>query len=206
MNLSGSSLVMKRDIVFLLDGSDDVRNRFPAILAFVAKVVDSFDLDQEKDKVAVVQYSNNAEANFNLNSYNTKEDVVANIANLKPKGGLPQYIGTALQFVRDNVFVSNAGGRSHEGAKQILIIFAGGRSRDSPQGPANALKTAGVVIFAVGSGMSNSAEMQVTASDPSYAFSVPSFANLPHILQKFLTHLTQIRLEEESEGGKEYDM
>lgn len=81
---------MDRDVVFLIVGSDHVRSRFPAIRKFVAKIVDSLDLNQEKDKIAVVQYSNNAEINFNLNTYNTKVDVLKHIKRLKPKGGATQ--------------------------------------------------------------------------------------------------------------------
>lgn len=201
----GSSASTNRDIVFLIDGSDDVRSRFSAICEFVAKMVDSFDLDQGKDKVAVVQYSNNAELNFNLNTYDTRDDILKHIASLKPKGGRPQYMGAALQFVRDNVFASNAGGRPHEGAKQILIMLAGGRSRDSPRGPASMLKAAGVVTFAIGSRMSNSAEMQVISSDPNYAYSVPDFVNLPRIQQRLMSHLTQIGVEKEIKAGKNLD-
>lgn len=194
---------MNREIVFLIDGSDDVRNAFSAIRDFVAKIVDNFDVDQGKDKVAVVQYSNNAELNFNLNTYNTKVDVLKHIARLKPKGGRPQYIGAALQFVKDNVFVD--GGRQHEGAKQILVILAGGRSRDSPRGPASMLKAAGVVTFAIGSRMSNSAEMQVISSDPKYVYSVPDFVNLPRIQQSLMSHLTQMGVVEDSKAGKNLD-
>uniref|UniRef100_A0A8D3BT19 VWFA domain-containing protein n=1 Tax=Scophthalmus maximus TaxID=52904 RepID=A0A8D3BT19_SCOMX len=196
---------MARDIVFLIDGSDDVRSKFSAIREFVAKMVDSFDLDQGKDKVAVVQYSNNAELSFNLNTYNTRDDALKHVTSLKPKGGRPQYIGAALQFVRDNVFVSTAGGRHHEGAKQILVVLAGGRSRDSPRGPASMLKAAGVVTFAVGSRMSNSAEMQVISSDPNYTYSIPDFVNLPRIQQSLMSHLTQMGVEEETEQGKNLD-
>lgn len=196
---------MNRDIVFLIDGSDDVRSRFSAISEFVAKIVESFDLNQGKDKVAVVQYSNNAELNFNLNTYNTKDDVLKHVASLKPKGGRPQYIGAALQFVRNNVFVSNAGGRHHEGAKQILVMLAGGRSRDSPRGPASMLKAAGVIIFAIGSRMSNSAEMQVISSDPNHAYSVPDFVNLSGIQQSLMSHLTQMGDEKETITGKILD-
>lgn len=169
---------------------------------FVAKVVESFDLDQGKDRVAVVQYSNSAELSFSLNTYNTSKDVLKDVASLKPKGGRPQYIGAALQFVRDNVFVSNAGGRHHEGAKQILVILAGGRSRDSPRGPASMLKAAGVVTFAVGSRMSNSADMKVISSDPSYAYLVADFINLPHIQQSLMSHLTQLGVEEKTKAGR----
>ncbi len=197
----GSSSTRKRDIVFLIDGSDDVRSRFSAIREFVTTVVDSFDLDEGKDKVAVVQYSNDAELSFNLNTYNTRNEVLQHVASLKPKGGRPHYIGAALQFVRDNVFVPNAGGRRHEGAKQILVMLAGGRSRDSPRGPANMLKDAGVVTFAVGSRMSNSAELKLISAIPNYAYSVPDFINLPRIQQSLMSHLTQIETEEKTEEG-----
>ena len=193
---------MTRDIVFLIDGSDDVRSGFSAIREFVAKMVDSFDLDQGKDKVAVVQYSNNPELNFNLNTYNTREDVFKHVTNLKPKGGRPQYIGKALQFVWDNVFVPNAEGPSKEGAKQIIILFAGGRSKDSPRGPASMLKAAGVVTIAVGSRLSNSAELQVISSEPNYTYSISDFASLPRIQQSLMSHLNQVGVEEETEGGK----
>uniref|UniRef100_A0A671VB72 VWFA domain-containing protein n=1 Tax=Sparus aurata TaxID=8175 RepID=A0A671VB72_SPAAU len=157
------------------------------------------------DKVAVVQYSNNAELSFNLNTYNTRDDVLKHVASLQPKGGRPQNIGAALQFVKDKVLVSNAGGRRHEGAKQILVMLAGGRSRDSPRGPARMLKAAGVVTFAIGSRMANSAEMQVISSDPNYAYSVPDFVNLSRIQQSLMSQLTQMGVEEETKEGKNLD-
>ena len=152
-----------------------------------------------------MQYSNNAELNFNLNTYKTKEDVLKHVASLKPKGGRPQYIGAALQFVKDNVFISNAGGQHQEGTKQILVILASGRSRDSPRGPASKLKAEGVVTFSIGSRMTNSAEMQVISSDPNYAYSVPDFVNLPRIQQSLMSHLTQMGAEDVTKAGKNLD-
>ncbi|CAB1328338.1 unnamed protein product, partial [Coregonus sp. 'balchen'] len=189
---------VKRDIVFLLDGSDDVRSRFTAIREFVAKVVEKFDVDQGKDQVAVVQYSNSAAVNFNLNAYKTRDDVLTAVRNLKPKGGRPQYTGTALQFVKDNVFTTNAGSRRHEGAQQILVLLTGGRSRDSPRGPSRALKTFGVVTFAIGSRMTDLVEMQSISSLPNYSYSVPDFANLQNIQKSLETHLAQVRPQEET--------
>lgn len=201
MHFLGLTSTLKRDVVFLIDGSDDVRNKFSAIRDFVAKVVNTFDIDQEKDKVAVVQYSNNAKQSFRLNTYKKRDDILEHIANLKPKGGRPQYIGAALQYVIDKVFVSNAGGRQYEGAKQILIILAGGRSRDSPRGPARALKTAGVVTFAVGSRMSNTLEMQMISSHPDYTYSVADFVNLPSLHHSLVSYLSQIAEKKTEEGN-----
>lgn len=205
VDFPGPSSRTNRDIVFLIDGSDDVRSRFSAIREFVGKMVDSFDLGSGKDKVAVVQYSNNVEVSFNLSAYNTRDDVMKHVASLKPVGGRPHYIGAALQFLKDNVFVSNAGSRHHEGAWQILVMLAGGKSRDSPRSPANMLKTAGVVTFAIGSQKSNSAEMQAIASDPNFAFSILDFVNLPNIQQSLVGHLDEMKVEEESKTGKKLD-
>lgn len=101
--------------------------------------------------------------------------------------------------MRDKVFVSNAGGRHHEGARQILVILAGGRSNDLPSGPASMLKAAGVDTFAIGS---NSAEVEVMSSDPSYAYSVPDFVNLAHIQTSLISHLSQMVVEKEIKSGK----
>lgn len=117
-------------------------------------------------------------------------------------GGRPQYIGAALQFVWDNVFASSAGGRRDEGAKQILVILAGGRSRDSPRGPANMLKAAGVTIFAIGSGASNLEEMQFISTGLKNTFSIPDFVNLTTIQKSLISHIAQVGVQKESEGKK----
>lgn len=165
-------------------------------------MVESFNVDQGKDKVAVVQYSNNAELSFSLNTYNTNSDTLQHVASLKPKGGRPLYLGAALQFVKDHVFVPKAGSRHNKGSKQILVILAGGRSRDSPRGPADLLKAAGVATFAIGSRLSNSAEINAISSDPNYFYVIPDFVNLPRIQQSLMSHLTQVAVEEEPKAGK----
>ena len=193
---------MKRDIVFLLDGSDDNKDRFTAMRDFVGELVGGLDLDQGKDQVAVVQYSNNAEVIFNLNTYRNRDEVMTYITNLERKGGATQYIGTALQFVRNNIFVTKAGSRQHEGAKQILVLISGGRSRDSPRGPASALKTAGVITFAIGSRMTNVVEMRGISSDPNNAFLVSDFSHLESIKHTLVSHIRRISRQKESAFGK----
>lgn len=165
-------------------------------------MVENFDIESGKDKVALVQYSNDVELSFNLSAYGTKDGILKHIAGLKQKGGRTQYIGQALRFVKDNVLDSNAGGRPHEGAKQILVMLASGRSRDSPRGPASGLKAAGITIFSLGSRMSSSSELRYISTEPTYAFTVPDFENLPRIQQRLLGFLNQIGEEEQRKEGK----
>lgn len=194
----GSHSTLKREIVFLIDGSDDVRSKFSAIREIVANLVQTFDLDEGKDKVAIVQFSNNPELSFGLDAYKSKEDAIQHIARLKPKGGKPQYIGAALQFVKENVFVSKADKR----LLQIIIILAGGRSRDSPRGPANALQNAGIKIFTVGYSMSHAAEMKAISSYVNSYYSVPDLRNITDVQQGLIRHLKEIKSRETE--GKNY--
>lgn len=199
---------LNRDIVFLIDGSDDTRNTFSAVRKFMGNMVENFDIESGKDKVALVQYSDNAEVSFNLGAYSTKDGILNHIADLKQKGGRTQYIGQALRFVKDNVLDPRAGGRPLGDGKQIIVMLASGRSRDSPRGPASILKAAGTIIFSLGSRMSSSSELRYISTEPTYAFTVSDFENLPRIQQRLLGILNQIGEDEEEEEikeGKEYN-
>lgn len=200
--LGPSASRLNRDIVFLVDGSDASRNKFSAVCKFIGNMVENFDIESGKDKVALVQYSNDVELSFNLSAYSTKDGILKHIAGLKQKGGATQYIGQALRYVKDNILDPNAGGRPHEGAKQMIVMLASGRSRDSPRGPASILKAAGTTIFALGSRMSSASELRYISTEPTYAFTVPDFENLPRIQQRLLGFLNQNGEEEEMKEGK----
>ncbi|XP_041118332.1 collagen alpha-3(VI) chain-like isoform X4 [Polyodon spathula] len=182
----------QRDVVFLLDGSDDTRNGFPAIREFVQRVVENMDVEENKDRVAVVQYSNDAAAAFYLNTHSTKEDVLNTIRGLTHKGGRPLNTGAALQFVKDNVFTASSGSRRLEGVPQVLILLTGGRSRDDIRSPASALKELGVVSFVVGMRNADTLELQTISYNPSSALSVTDFDQLPNIQQQLLSSLTKV--------------
>lgn len=183
--------------MFLIDGSDDSRNRYNAIRTFMMNIIGKLDVDQKKDQVAVVQYSNNAATEFYLNTHITKESILNAVRSLKPKGGRPQYTGTALQFVKERVFLPSAGSRRSEGAQQILVLVVSGRSRDSPRGPAEALKSSGVVTFAIGSAMTDPVELQSISFQPGYAYFLSDFNNLPEIEQNIEAKIAQSKLLEE---------
>ena len=184
-----------RDVVFLLDGSDGTRNAFSAMRDFVQRVVENLNIDENKDRVSVVQYSRESEVHFNLNTHTTKEDIVDAVRGLRHRGGRPLNTGAALQQVRDNVFTASSGSRREEGIPQILIVLSGGRSSDNVDTPASALKSDGVLIFGIGN-RNSSKEVQRIASDPSYAQSVSDFSDLPSVSQTFIASLNTIDVEE----------
>ena len=170
--------------MFLLDGSDGTRSGFPAMRDFVQRVVETLSVDDNKDRVSVVQYSRDPAVQFYLNTYTTKGEILDTVRGLRHKGGRPLNTGAALQHLRDNVFTPSAGSRRLEGVPQLLIVLSGGRSFDSVDTPASALKELGILIFAIGTRSSDSRELQKISHDPSYAISVSEFTDLPNVQEQ----------------------
>ena len=187
-------------MVFLLDGSDGTRNGFPAMRDFVQKVVATMNVDENKDRVSVVQYSRDPAVHFYLNTYSTKGEIVDTIKGLRHKGGRPLNTGAALQYVRDNVFTGSAGSRRLEGVPQILMLLSGGRSFDNVETPASALKELGVLIFAIGSRGSDSRELQKISHDPSAVVTVSDFTDLPSVQEQILSSVETVVVDVTTES------
>uniref|UniRef100_A0A3P8Y0D4 VWFA domain-containing protein n=1 Tax=Esox lucius TaxID=8010 RepID=A0A3P8Y0D4_ESOLU len=175
--------IVGKNIVFLLDGSDDTRSGFPAMLDFVQRVVENLSIGENKDHVSVVQFSRTPEAHFLLNTYADKQNVMSFIQSIQHTGGGPRNTGEALRYVKDNVFIASSGSRRQEGVPQILILLTGGRSQDDVAFPAAALKKDIIVPFSIGTRNADILELQMIAHTPSYALSVPLFDNLEGIQQ-----------------------
>ena len=159
---------------------------------FVQRVVEKLHLDEGKDRVSVVQYSREPEANFYLNTYTTKEEVLETVRALRHKGGRPLNTGSALQYVRDSVLTDSSGSRRLEGVPQILILLSSGRSYDNVDTPASALRELGVKIYTIGSRTSDSRELQRISKEPANALSVSDFSDLPSVQEQLLDSVENV--------------
>lgn len=184
-----------KDVVFLMDASDGTRNEFPAMQNFVQRMVETLNVDDNRDRVSVIQYSRDPAVQFYLNTYKSKGEIMSTIRGLRHKGGRPLNTGAALQYVRDNVFTTSAGSRRQQGVPQLLILLSGGRSFDSIDAPASALKQMGVVTFAIGTRNADSREMQTISHEPSYALSVSDFNDLPNVQQQLQNSVETVIVE-----------
>lgn len=182
----------QRDIVFLLDGSDDTRDEFKYMSQFVKRVVDKLNIGLSGDRVSVVQYSTEPRVHFYLNTYNTKQDVFDSIERLQHQGGSPLNTGGALGYLKNNMFIASSGSRLMEGVPQILVLVIGGRSQDDVRAPAAALKQDNIVSFSIGNENADVIQLQTISYTPGHTLTVPQFDDLQDIEQKLVSYVKRV--------------
>uniref|UniRef100_UPI00398F7519 collagen alpha-3(VI) chain-like isoform X2 n=1 Tax=Pristiophorus japonicus TaxID=55135 RepID=UPI00398F7519 len=182
----------KRDIVFLVDGSEKVREAFPSVKTFISRIVDNLDVESDKVRVGVAQYSDDPRVNFFLNTYTTKDDIKRAVGSLRAKGGAQANTGEALDYVTKNVFTRSAGSRAEEGVPQFLILLTASKSSDDVSRAALALKQAGVAPFSIGSGDADDYELQQISLSPDYIFKVDDLRNVETVQQSLQSPLTTL--------------
>jgi len=78
----------KADFVFVLDGSSSIGSiDFENVKSFMQSVVEAFDISSEKVRVALIEFSTDAEVQFDLRQYSNKQDVKSAV------GGIPYFRG-----------------------------------------------------------------------------------------------------------------
>uniref|UniRef100_A0A3B4B4L0 VWFA domain-containing protein n=1 Tax=Periophthalmus magnuspinnatus TaxID=409849 RepID=A0A3B4B4L0_9GOBI len=180
---------VKRDIVFLLDGSDNTRNGFPQIQQFVKSIVEHLSIDDGKDRVAVVQYADMATVEFHLSTYKDKSNLMDAIDKLKHKGGTDVNTGAAMRFTRLMVFTSSWGSRRLEGVPQILVVLTSQPSDDNVKTPAFALKEHEIMTVGVGVADADLPELETIAFKPNMVYMVNDYTMLSQIQSQVITTL-----------------
>ncbi|KAL9848015.1 collagen alpha-3(VI) chain isoform 5-T5 [Geothlypis trichas] len=186
----------KKDVVFLIDGSDGVRRGFPLLKTFVQRVVESLDVGRDKVRVAVAQYSNTIQPEFLLDTHEDKADIISAIQQLKIMGGSPLNTGAALDYLIKNVFTVSSGSRIAEGVPQFLILLTADRSQDDVRRPSVVLKTSGTVPFGIGIGNADLTELQTISFLPDFAISVPDFSQLDSVQQVVSNRVIRLTKQE----------
>ncbi|XP_045701568.1 collagen alpha-3(VI) chain isoform X4 [Phyllostomus hastatus] len=172
--------VNKRDIVFLVDGSSALPTAsFNAIRDFIFRVIQRLEVGPDLIQVSVAQFADTVNPEFHFSTYTTKKEVAAAVRRMKPLGGSALYMGSALDFVRNNLFTSGAGHRAAEGVPKLLVLITGGKSLDDVSGPAQELKRDSILCFAVGSRAADQAELADMAFDTSLVFTPAEFQVAP---------------------------
>lgn len=186
----------KKDIIFVIDGSEGVGRDFPIIQEFVRGVVENLNIGENSIRVSVVQYGDTPQVDFYLNSHKTKEGLLNAIKELRQHGGRKRNLGNAIDFVRLNVLDSVRGSRKQEGVPQFLIVISGGKSTDNVGTSVNTMKELGIVPFSIGTRDIGLQELQVVSYVPTFTYLVDDLPGLHTVKDQFITTLTELSDEQ----------
>ncbi|XP_046902169.1 collagen alpha-3(VI) chain-like isoform X2 [Hypomesus transpacificus] len=186
----------KKDVVFLIDGSDSVGREFPIIQEFIRRVVENLNVGENKIRIGVVQYGDSPSADIYLNSHTTKEGVMNAVRSLRQRGGRQRNLGQAVEFVSRDVLTAARGGRKQEGVHQFVIVVSGGSSTDDVRRAATSLKQSGVLPLSIGTRDASQQELQMISYVPNFAYTVDDFPGLYTVQENLISTLTELSDEE----------
>lgn len=182
MFLSTACETQQADLVFLIDGSASITtSSFKLMKTFMKNIVNSFIIARDKVRIGVVQYSKNPQKEFYLNDFYNDTEIkqkIESIVQLKST----TFTGEALRFVK-SIFEPANGGRKNQGVLQSLIVMTDGKSNDSVNEAAIALRKYGINIFSIGIGkeITESYELNQIAGSSKRVFRVNNFNELETI-------------------------
>lgn len=169
--------------MFMVDGSWSIgTENFEQIRQFLYTLVNSFDVGPNHVRIGLVQYASTARTEFQLNTYQNKDDILKYISKLPYMGGGTQ-TGAGLEFMLQEHFVAGAGSRASQGVPQIAVVITDGKSQDNVYENAAKLKNKGIVLYAIGIREADEDQLKEIANEPhsQYVYSVSDFAALQGI-------------------------
>ncbi|XP_067663881.1 collagen alpha-3(VI) chain-like [Haliotis asinina] len=184
----------KLDLVFLLDSSGSVKtHNFKRMLSFMKNFLSTASIDDGKVRVGVAIFNSRATIKFHLNKYKTKKALFRAIDKIKYRGGRTNTFA-GLRLLRSQMFKRRRGDR--RGAKNVALVVTDGLSnvkskRTIPE--AKAVRRAGIHIFAIGIGLTKTAELDGIASRPAAEnrFTVRNFKKLKGLKDRVFTSVCQ---------------
>ncbi|VDI70712.1 collagen, type XII, alpha [Mytilus galloprovincialis] len=176
---------IKADIVLLIDSSGSVgKSNFQKQIDFVKDFVNRFSIGSTKNQFSVVTFATAVNNEFWLNKYMNKQGLMNALKNITYNAGSTN-THLALDFVRQNSFLSANGGRPNFG--NIVIILTDGKSDDQSATKKAAedlhMLRAQVISVGIGSG-ADILELEKIASDKQYVVHVENFDALKTIETK----------------------
>ncbi|KAM7326713.1 hypothetical protein ACRRTK_013080 [Alexandromys fortis] len=185
------------DIIFLVDGSWSIgHSHFQQVKDFLASIITPFEIGPDKVQVGLTQYSGDPQTEWDLNSFHTKEQVLAAVHSLRYRGG-NTFTGLALTHVLGQNLKPAAGARPE--AVKVLILVTDGKSQDDVRTAAQILKDQNINVFVV-AGVKNAdeAELKLLASQPlditvHNVLDFPQLATLAALLSRLVCQKIQGR-------------
>ena len=159
------------------------RERFEILTNFAASLVENLDVSENRTRIALIFWANQAEIAFNLNSFQNKHDIVEAIKLIPYYMGGGNNISGALRLLRRNIFNQSAGDRPQ--ARNIAVVVTNSPSNVDmnitiPEAIQNRIDGTFILPIALENQMKYSLELESIASHPRpfTVVKVPSFSEL----------------------------
>ncbi|XP_078666507.1 matrilin-2-like [Branchiostoma floridae x Branchiostoma belcheri] len=166
------------DLVFVLDGSGSITsNNFVKVKEFASKLSADLNISPTTTRVGMIQYTEDASVEFKLAAHTDKASVETAIQSVYYQNGGYNYTGRALEAVRTQM------DWRQPPAKRVVIVVNDGDSNDAVDGPAQALRQAGFIVFAVGVGLTSNQLVPIT-QDAGRVFPLNNFDKLQELIAK----------------------
>ncbi|WAR09890.1 CO6A3-like protein [Mya arenaria] len=178
------------DLVFVLDSSTSLTEaKFKVMLAATRNFISRADIDSGNTRVAVITYSTRVRVEFDLNSYDTKEELLSAIENIEYVYG-DTNTADAIKTMRTRSFNKNYGDR--ENISNVGVIITDGVSNINSLQTIPEAKQArreGIEIFAIGVGVSQSKELDEIAGSKDHRFDIENFEEVEYKLDAVFKRL-----------------
>ncbi|XP_045153630.1 collagen alpha-4(VI) chain-like, partial [Echinops telfairi] len=187
-------MAIPTDVVFLIEefgrGS---QSNFQQVVKFLKSMVRALRIHPDVVRIGLVFYSKEPRLEFSLDTFQNTAQILEHLDKLTPRGrGGRLKTGTALDFLRNEVFIQEKGSRPNQGVQQVAVVITESVSQDNVSRPASLLRRAGVTIYAVGTQLASESQgLEKLASYPPWQHAVPleSFLQLSIVRNKIKNHL-----------------
>uniref|UniRef100_A0A671T1D5 Collagen, type VI, alpha 4a n=1 Tax=Sinocyclocheilus anshuiensis TaxID=1608454 RepID=A0A671T1D5_9TELE len=194
-NVTGDcSSAQVADVVFIVDESGSItRSNFDLVKRFLHRTISGLEVKSDSVRVGMILYNDRPSAEFYLDTFVIKSDILNYIKILPYRGGETS-TGAALKFAKDNLFTKTRGSRKAVGVKQIAVVITDGKSQDDVTVPAAELRRSGVTVYALGVKNASMEELQKIGSYPErqFVFNVDSFQMLTSLEKSLRKSLCKV--------------
>lgn len=184
--------------MFLVDGSGSIGDEsFNVMKQFLRSFVSGLTVASDKVRVGLAQFTDNAYQEFLLNDHDNVQAVLDQIGRLQYRQG-GTYLGKGLSFLQTNYFTPAGGSRDK--VPKIAIVITDGQSSDDVAVPARDLRGMGVLVYAIGVGQYDEAQLRSVANKPADRFlvGINNYQELQNIMDDMQrTVCTSVTIEAE---------
>lgn len=168
----------------------------------INRLLNQMKVGASANHVGLAQYGRDVKSEFNLTTYQTKEQIQNAIKRVRLRRTQPtdpRNLGFALEHASNHFFTSEVGGRADQGYQQYLIIFSGKDSDDEVQRAARRIKSSGVKVIGMNFGAPTQRMTPAVWQRHWYQFDSNAAAILKSILEK-----QEVEVQINASSGKNF--